>query len=58
MSQGSKLNLPDIAGGLVHLVVLQHGRVLVEGVARHRRDMLNGHALGVEFGCKGMAEGM
>lgn len=40
----------------MHVIVLEHGRLFVEGVAGDQRNVLNSNALGVELRCKGMAE--
>lgn len=58
MSECLYLDLADIGCRLVNIVVLKHRRLLAEGVAGDEVEMLNAHGLGVELGCRSVAEGV
>lgn len=58
MAERFDLDLPGAPGRFVDIVVLQNGRLLVEGMACDQSDVFDADALGVELGSQGMAERM
>lgn len=58
MAKGFDLDLPGVPGRLVHVVVLQNRRLLVERVTCDESDVLNPHALSIKLRCKRVSERM
>lgn len=58
MAERFYLDLPGVPGRLVHVVVLQNRRLLVERMTCDESNVLNPYALGVQLSCKRMAERM
>ncbi len=56
MAQCLHLDFPGVPGRLVDIGVLQDGGFLIERMARDQGNVLNPHALGIQFGCKRLPE--